>query len=206
MIVDNYDKLVAIAKSGRQYRSDEVWTEPSDQLAEMYGAGFDFLEQIPVPDIVDGRTVTATAALRIIASYGGTLLLRSRLTWTPSDGHAHQSYAHYMVTRAAAKELAKKAHSSDGKADAEMSEEEAWNVLFEAFNTADTCSAEWVQTYPQFDVDSAVAERHAEYHKRVIVTLAEAGTAMTCMLSYMDIGEVRPEEITQIYEWVKSQL
>ena len=217
---------VSIEISGE---ADEEITGDSDDVkvsyafkqpdpARTFGNGYDFEAKLAVPDIVRdaGRTVEAVAKLRVIATVDGELFLRTWLIWTPTDGKERKSYACYQITREAAEQLAQSASEDhvepafdpSGLEDTEIIQQSI-ELLFDAVGEAAAYKANWSQVYEGSDgvegVSEAIAELNAKYQERVITELAEAGTAVTCMLSFDDFGAVEADELATILEWVETQ-
>ena len=200
---------------------DEVkvtYTFKQPDPAKIFGNGYDFEAKLAVPDIVrdKGRTVEAVARLRVIATVDGELFLRTWLIWTPTDGKERKSYACYQITREAAERLAQSASEDHeepvfdptGLEDTEVFQRSI-ELLFDAVGDAAAYKANWSQTYEGSDgaegVSEAIAELNAIYQEQVITELAEAGTAVTCMLSFDGFGAVEADELATILEWVETQ-
>lgn len=225
-----FDKLRELATHGEPYRMDQVFFSLSEGTdpATIFGNGYDFTQQFGVPDLLEGQTVPATSEFRVIACADGSLFVRQRLTWKPSDDLEHSSYASYQISRQAAERLA----ATDVEA---FTEEPDWNgidldnldmddpdsaaqvldlfdtSLSDTFDSADAYRADWKQTVPGLDgidleADTTVAETHAKYHSQVIRQLNEADTPVTCMLSNVDLGVVHPRELPMMAEWLESKM
>lgn len=218
-VMDAYDGLLAIARQGRAFRYDEVYGPPytHEKPDRRFGSGFDFEMFVEVPDIFEGQNVEATVVLRVINTSQESLFLRCRLTWIASDGKSYQSSAVYDISRDAAGQLALEVKEADRLVSQddfpEGEDQEALErmlaTMLELDTEAEAYKAVWHQSVTGADENEVATDeeldRCNEYHAMVIVHLQDAGIDVACMLSDSEAGEVLPEELGKLYDWVKTR-
>jgi hypothetical protein len=222
-VLSAYHRLLDIASRGETYSVDRVLNPPypgDAQADTVFGTGFDIDHTMTVSDIVDGKTVEATAKLRVIKTAANELYLRTWLIWTPSDGHEHKSYASYEFGCEAAEQLAvHQPSTTDEQTEDDLLTMSLSEVMESVLSLAFTCldevapyKAHWQQFVPGEDLDLDneddydFAERHYNYHEKVIVGLNGTESPATCMLSSMELGEVGPQEIVVLAGYVADRL
>lgn len=229
--VQSHAALMALAATGAPFTFDEVFhtsqANRGQDPAQIVGNGYDFDLPVEVPDVVEGKSVTGTASLRVLnmpnTSRGGrpALFLRTWLRWTTSNGNRHTSYASYQITAQDAQSLADSATNAGSGPEHDLDPdnltpedlERGIAMLFALMDEATTYNAQWMQTYPgwdgeaehSLDLSPGAIDAAEEYHPQAIHAAVEGCPDFLCMLSDSDFGTVAPDELDKLLKGITTQ-